>query len=202
MSARIYTEGGGSKSVDIELRAGFKRLWERCGFQGRLPRMFPSGSRRSAFEDFESHVATAGSRDFVALLVDSEDPVDDIERTWGHLRQRDQWAKPASASDDQVMLMTTCMETWIVADRDALRQHYSRRNVNENQLPPLTNLESRSRQDVQSQLRRATESRYSKGVESFKILGELNPDTLERHLPSFKRARGILDEKLRRRSGR
>ena len=198
MSARIYTEGGGSKSVDIELRAGFKRLWERCGFQGRLPRMFPSGGRRSAYEDFESHVATAGSGDYVGLLVDSEDTVNDIEKPWLHLRQRDKWAKPASASHDQVILMTTCMETWIVADRDALRGRYARRGLNENILPPLENLEERSRRDVQSQLERATDRQYQKGEESFRVLGTLNPVTLAEHLPSFNRARRILNEKLSR----
>ena len=79
--------------------------------------MFPSGGRRSAYEDFESHVATAGSGDFVGLLVDSEDTVADIEKPWVHLRQRDKWAKPDGATDDQVLFMTTCMETWIAADR-------------------------------------------------------------------------------------
>lgn len=197
MSARIYAEGGGSKSVDIELRKGFKRFWERCGFQGRLPRMFPSGGRRSVYEDFKNHVTEGDAQDFVGLLVDSEDPVNDIERTWDHLNNRDGWEKPTNADDEQALLMTTCMETWIAADRNALCERYSRRGLNENMLPPLTDLEARSRQDVQTRLRRATQNQYAKGEESFTILGELNPSTLEQHLPSFKRARRILNQKLR-----
>ena len=92
--------------------------------------------------------------------------------------------------------MTTCMETWIVADRDALRGRYARRGLNENILPPLVNLEARSRHDVQRQLERATDRQYQKGEESFKILGQLNPDTLAEFLPSFERARRILNDKL------
>lgn len=202
MSATIYAEGGGSKSVDIELRKGFKRLWERCGFEGRLPRMFPSGGRDSAYQDFKNHVSVANDQEFVGLLVDSEDTVTNIERPWDHLGHRDQWAKPDGVSDEQAMLMTTCMETWIVADRDALRNRYARRGLNENSLPPLQNLEARSRNDVQSQLERATNRQYQKGEESFKVLGELNPGTLEQYLPSFRRARRILDQKLARRRGR
>ena len=196
MSARIYAEGGGSRSVDIELRKGFKRLWERCGFGGRLPRMFPSGGRDSAYQDFKNHVDGSSGQDFVGLLVDSEAIVTDTERPWEHLRRRDQWVKPNGVEDEQAMLMTTCMETWIVADRDALRTKYSRGEWREDALPPLEDLERRRRQDVLYRLRMATGNRYEKGEESFKVLGTLNPDTLEQHLPSFARTRRILNEKL------
>ena len=131
------------------------------------------------------------------MLIDSEAPLTgSIEQTWAHLQRRDRWRKPPGASDDQVLFMTTCMETWIVADRDALREKYSRGEWRENALPPLDDLENRSPQDVLDRLRRATGNRYEKGDESFKVLGTLNPDTLEQHLPSFRRARRILNEKL------
>ncbi len=93
------------------------------------------------------------------------------------------------------MLMTTSMETWIAADRDALRERYGR-HLRENALPSTVNLENRHRNDVLRALQNATNSRYKKGEESFTILGNLNPDTLEQHLPSFRRARRILNEKL------
>ena len=198
VSARIYAEGGGSRSVDIELRQGFKQLWEPCGFQGRLPRMFPSGSRSSAYEDFKNHVRGSIGQDFVAMLIDSEEPIRDVDRTWDHLawRRGDDMPRPKGANDDQVLFMTTCMETWIAADRHALRDKYSRGEWRENALPPLTDLESRSGEYVFNCLRRATGERYEKGEESFRVLGALNPDTLEEHLPSFRRARRILNEKL------
>lgn len=130
------------------------------------------------------------------MLIDSEDPVDDIERTWDHLRRHFGWPKPANTTDDQVLFMTTCMETWIAADREALNEAYGRRGMNENALPPLEVLESRSRQDVFNRLRNATGGQYDKGEESFRVLGKLNPGTIEPLLPSFARARRILNEKL------
>ena len=161
-----------------------------------MPRMFPSGRRESAHEDFKNEASKSTGRDLVFLLVDSEDRVADINRPWDHLRRREGWSKPGGVNDEQAMLMTTSMETWIVADRDALREKYGSQ-LRENALPPLNDLENRSRQDVFQGLRNATNNGYEKGAMSFEVLGKLNPDTLEQHLPSFKRARRILNQKLR-----
>lgn len=130
------------------------------------------------------------------MLVDSEEPVADIERTWEHLAG---WPKPEGAEDDQVFFMTTCMETWIVADREALSTHYPAK-LRANALPSLQNLEQRSRQEVQKALTHATRdcsNAYAKGERSFRVLGELNPETLTALLPSFARMRRILNEKLK-----
>ena len=135
-------------------------------------------------------------RQLCGHLIDSEEPVVNIERTWEHLQRSDNWQKPRGATDDQVLFMTTSMETWVVADRDALRVRYAGRGLSENALPPLNALESRRRGDVFDRLRNATGRRYKKGDESFKVFGTLNPATLEEHLPSFNRARRILNQKL------
>ena len=105
---------------------------------------------------------------------------------------------PRGATDDQVLLMTTCMETWIVADQSALREHFGR-EFRPNALPSLTSLENRSTGDVQSSLENATRdcaAPYTKGPRSYEVVGKLNPDTLESHLPSFGRARRILAGRL------
>lgn len=197
MSSTIYVEGGGSSAADRECRAGFRRLLERCGFQGRLPRMFPSGSRSSAYQDFRDHVTRSDRQEFVGLLVDSETRVADIDRTWDHLTNRsgDRWSKPRGTTDEQVLFMTTSMETWIVADLEALQKRFGQK-LNEDQLPPLVELESRSRNDVYRRLRRATSNGYSKGRVSFELLGALDPDVLDQHLPSFRRTRRVLGENL------
>ena len=197
MSARIFVEGGGDSSqLRSRCRDGFRRLFEKCGFSGRMPRLVASGPRQAAFEDFETAHTDPNNSEFVVMLIDSEDPIADIERTWDHLRQRDGWAKPANADDEQVLFMTTCMETWIAADRNALKEAYARRGMNENGLPPQEALESRSRQDVFNRLKNGTNNQFDKGEESFRVLGNLNPGTIEPLLPSFARARRILNEKL------
>ena len=73
-----------------------------------------------------------------------------------------------------MLFMTTSMETWIVADRDALREKFGQ-DLNENQLPVLVDLESRHRDDVYQRLRRATSNGYSKGRVSFELVGSLDP---------------------------
>ena len=85
-----------------------------------MPKLSAVGSRESAFDRFETALSDTDNSDFVALLIDSEDPITDVERTWDHLRQRDGWSRPEGGTDDQVLFMTTSMETWIVADRSAL----------------------------------------------------------------------------------
>ena len=199
MRVTIYVEGSGGSVASKRLcRQAFTTLIKRCGFHARRIRLDvkPSGSRSKAFRQFQIARRQAGPNNFIGLLIDSETTVAYINRTWDHLRESDGWTKPRGATDDQVLFMTTSMETWITADRNALRKTYSRRGLNENALPPLVNLESRSRQDVFNRLRRATGNRYRKGDESFRVLGMLNPDTLEQHLPSFRRVRRILNEKL------
>ena len=136
--------------------------------------------------------------DYIAILADSEDPMEDIENTWVHLKMRDQWDKPVGAVDEQVLLMTTCMETWIVTDRTALRDHYGQQ-LQENALPSLDKLENRLRRDVHDKLVHASRNclnAYSKGKRSFEVLAKLDPAVLKQHLPSFARVDRILKAML------
>ena len=196
MSVQILVEGGGDTTqLRNRCREGFRKLLENCGFRDRMPKLSAVGSRESAFDRFNTVLSDTDNSDFVALLIDSEDPVTDIERTWDHLRQRDGWSKPEGATDDQILFMTTSMETWMVADRSTLRNRFAR-DFNENRLPPLVDLERRRRDDVLTALERATNGRYVKKAISFELLGALDPSVLQQHLPSFRRARRILNEKL------
>jgi len=199
VSTYIYIEGGAegpdSKDIDIRCREGFHKLLSNCGFaaQRRMPRLVPCGGRAAAFEKFQrAHIANAES--FIALWVDSEEPMHDIEATWEHLQERDQWAKPHGSVDEQVLLMATCMETWFVADREALKAYF-RDKLQASALPPLQHLENRGRHDVQKKLVHATRNcsnAYAKGAKSYEILGKLSPAVLEQYLPSFVRVRRIL----------
>jgi Domain of unknown function (DUF4276) len=201
VSSTIYLEGGGdSRDLQIRCREGFRKLLERCGYAGRLPKLVAKGGRGAAFDAFKTALASAGKGDFVALWIDSEDPVADIEATWGHLKARkdDGWDRPNGAADDQVLLMTTCMETWVVADRATLAEHYGP-DLQESALPSLQNLEGRPRDAIQTALTHATRkcgNAYSKGKRSFEVLGQLDPATLSKYLPSFVRVRRVLNSRL------
>ena len=198
MSTRIYIEGGGdSKQLKVQCRQGFRLLLERCGFSGRMPRLVACGGRSVAYSDFKT-AHESNKAEYVTMLIDSEEPVSNPEETWDHLRNCDRWERPDGADDEQVLFMTTCMETWIVADRDTLRQHYGS-SLQESALPSLISLEQGNRQDIQEGLKRATRNcsnAYQKGKRSFEILGKLEPETMESYLPAFQRAKRILNEKL------
>ena len=202
MSVTLYLEGAAtgpdSKESKIRCREGFRKLLEKCGFKERMPRLFASGPRSFAFDDFKTAIANMQSGDFIAMWIDSEDPVENLNATWEHLKKRDGWDKPKGANDDQVLFMTTCMETLIIADRSALAQHYQK--LQDSALPPVEGLETRRRQDTQESLFKATHdctNAYRKTKRSFEVLSKLDPDTLARHLPSFARTRRILQQNLK-----
>jgi hypothetical protein len=94
--------------------------------------------------------------------------------------------------------MTTCMETWIVADRETLKRHFGHK-LQGSALPPATNLENQGRTKIHDKLEHATRkcsNAYRKGKRSFLLVGELNPQALEPLLPSFARVKRILNAKL------
>ena len=139
-----------------------------------MPRIVACGGRQSAYRDFKVAHKKARDAEYVALLVDSEDSISDPEQPWEHLEKRpsDPMPRPNGATNDQALLMTTCMETWIVADRAALRAIY-KNGLRESALPPPVNLERRDRHDVQDALTHATRgcsNVYEKGKRSFKTL--------------------------------
>lgn len=199
MSATIYLEGGGdSKELHIRCRKGFRKLLESCGFTGRLPRLAACGRRNATFDDFRTGHRLRGDSEYVAMLIDSEEPLKNLKAAWQHLSDHDGWNKPDGASDEQVLFMTTCMETWIVTDRTTLADHYGSK-LQKSALPALNNLESRSRREVQQSLAHATRNcanAYAKGKRSFEVLGKLSPTALKEHLPSFRRDVAILKKQL------
>lgn len=196
----IYLEGGGdSKELHTRCREGFRKLLEKCGYRGNMPRLVACGGRGSVFEDFRSAHGNRSPEDVIAMMIDSEDPLPDLEAAWDHLLNRDGWERPSGAADDQVLFMTTCMETWIITDRDSLISHYGSL-LQVSALPPLEEMEKRDRHDIQDALVHATrhsKRAYQKGKRSFDVLAKLKSDALKPHLPSFRRNLEILDEKLR-----
>jgi hypothetical protein len=201
VNTHLYIEGSktgaDSKEEQIRCREGFRKLIEKAGFAGKMPRLSACGGRGNVFKDFKIAHIKCRAGDYIAMLVDSEDPPADVEKTWDHLRVRDEWEMPTGAEDEQVLFMTTCMETWIVADRAALQKHYGHR-LQENALPSLHDIENRNRHEVQDKLEHATRdcrNAYAKGKRSFKVLGVLNPTVLS-SLPSFARTVRILKKRL------
>jgi hypothetical protein len=207
VKVKIYVEGGGdSKEQHARCREGFSKLIEKAGFRGRMPRIIAGGGRESTYDRFKTATAASAQAAYPMLLVDSEDPVPEEETVpdsavaWGHLKSRDNWDRPTSVKNDQAQLMVTCMETWIMADQEALRTVFGA-SLRTNALLPQNDLEARTRQDVHNALENATrdcgrEKAYRKGSRSFQVLAQLTPETLKQHLPYFQRFITTLDRYL------
>ena len=199
--AKIYAEGGGPPGTmtNIRCREGFTRMLQNCGLDASKFDVIACGGGGDARNDFiDAHADSAGAY-YVALLIDSETPLTNINDTWRHLESRGgDWKRPPDARDDQVLFMTRCTETWIVADHKALREQFGP-NLQDGALPELDDLEQLSPGNLKDRLKDATQlcpDPYNEGRNSYDLLAKLDPDVLKQRLPSFSRARRILSDKL------
>ena len=206
MKASIYIEGGAiganSKYLNTKCQEAFHKLMDKMGFTGRKPHLVACGGRQNVYDRFCTKLKMAPA-EYIAIWIDSEEPMQDTEKAWQHLAAVTtvgSWTKPTGADDDQVLFMTTCMETWIATDRNTLISHYGKA-LQEKHLPSLNNLENLGRHTVQNQLTQATKScdkPYAKGEPSFEILSKLDSIELRKYLKSFKRNERILKERLKK----
>ena len=173
MSTRLHVEEGGDrKPLRTECRQAFREFLRKAGIAGRLPRIFASGGRQQAYDDFRHALGASRADDSVMLLVDSEGPVAAGAGPWRHLKDRDGWDKPAGATDDHVHLMVQCMEAWFLADKDRLADFFGR-GFNANALPRNPDAEKVAKNDVLNGLKNATrqckrKGEYGKGRHSFR----------------------------------
>jgi len=175
----VYVEGGGRgnrKTLD-DCRRGFGELFEKVVPDGDSPKVIACADRRSTFLDFRAGIKD-GRDGFLILLVDSEDPVGPGVTSWAHLNNRDNWRRPAGTRDDQAHLMVQCMESWFLADRDALTKYYGQGFL-VNSLPRHPNIEQVPRQRLQRTLRHATartqKGPYHKTRHGFELLTLIDP---------------------------
>jgi hypothetical protein len=189
VKVKVYVEGGGHTDAQhTQFRAGWTTFFTKAELK-RRPQTVCCGSRGRAFDRFRT--AVQAEPDVVhLLLVDSEDTVAAGKSNWQHLKERndDKFDKPPAAGADDAHLMICAMETWFMADREALKTFFP--GLNENRLPAWKDLERVPKKDVDAALKGATkdcEQPYSKGRLSFVLLGKINPSEVERQCPAAKR---------------
>ena len=200
MKVTVLVEGAGNdnKALRIRCRKAFRSFFEKAGLAGRLPTTVPCGGRNAAYDRFCTALANAAVNEFVILLVDSEDTVPSATDPWQHLRTRDRWQKPQGATDDQAHLMVQCMESWFLADRDALARYFGA-DFQGTRLAANPQPEQISKQDVLDGLRQAArgtkKGEYRKGSHSFDILGQLDPSAVRGACPHADRLLNTLDSR-------
>ena len=189
MTVRLYIEGGGDgRRLDAQFREGWTKFFEAAGLRGRMPKVVRGGSRTQTFDRFATDAAERSTDTVPLLLVDSEHTVEAGRSVWQHLRASDGWNKPAGAGEDDAFLMVQVMETWFLADRDALRKSFGSRFA-ENALGQWADLEDVPKETVLGALRNATRScpkRYAKGRVSFDLLAQIAPARVEASCPHAK----------------
>jgi len=183
----VYMEGGGdSQNLHTELRQGMRAFLEKAGLKGMLPKVFACGRRDDAYRDFKQAIKANKNDEIPFLLVDSECAVakEHENKPWDHLKQRDHWDKPDDATDEQCHLMVQCMESWFLADPEALEKFYDQ-GFNKNHIPAQgQNVEKIEKEQVYKTLEMATRNcktkgEYGKGKHSFKLLGLIDPEKVK-----------------------
>ena len=164
----IYMEGGGDKKgTKSRLRDGMAvflktGLNKAANAKKRKLNIVCCGDRRRTYYAFRNARKYANGDEVVILLVDAEDPVTSLTVV-EHLRNRsgDEWDL-TGVPEKYVHLMVQTMETWIVADKDALSDFYGQ-GFHENSLPLHENLEEVSKKAVAYALNQATTKTKTKG---------------------------------------
>jgi hypothetical protein len=147
-----------------------------------MPKIVVCGSRENAYDKFKMFV---GGKDYAMLLVDAEVPVT-AQGPWEHLKASDNWDRPVGADDDQCHLMVQAMESWFLADREALGEYYGA-GFQESDLPQNPRVEQVAKQDVISGISNASRNTkkgpYDKGAHSYEILEKLAPAKVQQASP-------------------
>lgn len=205
---KLYVEGGGdATALKTECRQGFSTFLAKAGLKNK-PRVVACGSRRDAYESYRTAV---NNGEEAVLLVDSEAAVATENqqgdagtwRPWRHLKQRqgDGWDKPADTIETNCHLMVQCMESWFLADRDALNSYFGQ-GFRQTALPAAANsIENVAKNVVLDGLENAsrdckTKRSYSKGEHSFKLLAAIDPAKVTAASPWAKRLVDELTKKM------
>ncbi len=190
---RLVIEGGSEgRRQSGTFRAAWRNFFQSAGLNINRLIVVRGGSRNQTFDRFLSALRNAEADELPILLVDSEGPVASGRSAWEHLLANDRWVRPPGVRDEQAFLMVQTMETWLLADRAALRDYFGP-SFRENRLPSQYNLEDIAKETVMQSLERATvdcNKQYAKGAVSFEILGQINPDAVSERCP---RAKALFD---------
>jgi hypothetical protein len=196
----VYVEGGGRQRKTLDdCRRGFGQLFAKVVQEGHQPKVIACGDRASTFHDFRSDTRQ-GKEGFLILLVDSEGPVDADNTSWAYLRTHDGWTRPSNVHNDQAHLMVQCMESWFLADREALHSYFDQGFLI-NSLPRRANVEEIAKRNVQRALdhatRRTMKGRYHKTRHGFALLALVNPIKLRPASGRARRLFEVLEERAR-----
>ena len=196
-SIAIYIEGGGqSHSGRAMPRQGLEaflaRVKQEAIDRSWHWRLICWGGRDETFRRFRSAIWNKEA-DVVMLVVDAEGPLNNAPLD--HLQQRDGWDL-GFANEDMIHLMVQTMETWIVADPDALTDYYGQ-GFRQSALPKNVDIEFVPKSDVERALNNATRTtqkgEYHKIRHASDLLKRIDPDRVRDRCPACARLFAAFD---------
>lgn len=192
----IYVEGGGdSAGTKAAIRRGLDELLgsvkQKARDSGWRWRVVACGGRREARDAF-MHARATQPDVHTILLDDSETAV--AAQPIAHLTAEG-W-ELAEVSPAVIHLMTQVMETWLIADPDALSKYYGR-GFRASALPGSAELETVPKTKVLTSLQRATRDTqkgpYHKIRHAEHLLGRVSASRVRGRCPHAERLFSHLD---------
>ena len=190
---KLYVEGGGrgtNKNATIKLQQGFDAFLRELKDAARDKKIsfkvIPSGSTTDTFEEFIFSVENS-PQSFNLLLVDSDEAIAAGETARDFLQRKYKKWKLQKISDEQCHLMVQVMESWFIADVEALKDFYGQ-NFRESAIPKhQNNVETIEKATVENSLKKATaktqKGEYQKIGHGAKILEKINPRKVREAAP-------------------
>jgi hypothetical protein len=191
----VVVEGSAPGHLAADCRRAFKELFRKLQIRRHpsdvypaVPDVIAAGPRRLAYKSFCNLIKHAAPNTTYLLLVDSESPISLGSSKWLHLlnREGDKWIKPDGVGEEHVFLMVQEMESWLIADPDALSIYYGQ-GFDKNKLPKNKDVEAVDKGQLNEALARATEQTkkgpYSKGSHSFALLALVDAALVEQRCP-------------------
>jgi hypothetical protein len=197
---RLYVEGGGpGAQTKARFRQGLGSFFSDLRESAREKRIkwniIACGGRDKTFENFTFALVDHADA-FNILLVDSETPVNNPP--WLHLNDNDGWSL-TRALEEQCHLMTQVMETWFIADIEALKRFY-RQGFNENAIPRNRQIENIPKTIIYDSLRNATHNtqpgEYKKIHHAVKLLEYVDASKIREIAPHCNRLFETISQKI------
>ncbi|MDB9310587.1 DUF4276 family protein [Aphanizomenon sp. CS-733/32] len=238
VSIRIYIEGAGNANDDDELlpmqrpgfrskiiadrntsslREGFSKFFQELvdiAKEQKIEfRIVMCGSRADAYENFKLSLES-NPESFNILLIDSESPISPDQNSWEHLRNRKEdqsWIRGDNLDydDDQCHFMVQAMESWFVADIDALKGFYGEEFKEEKIIRGMGNYQNIEQVSpktllvwLESATRHSKHGKYDKKTRrpphhALEILKRLNADIVRQSSPYCDRLFNTLRSRIR-----
>ena len=184
---RIFVEG--DKALLKGLRAFLKPAMDTARRRRIKFNMVASGSANETVKDFMREVRR-NPASLNILLLDSDRP--DNGRLIASLKNSPIWNSQTGATirDDQIHFMVQVMESWFLADKDAIARYYGQ-GFQANRLPPNPNVEQVMANDairrIEDATRRTQKGTYHKTRHAPDLLAQIDPNKVRDAAPNCRR---------------